>query len=81
MKVKSTNPEAVIRDPDTKIQLSIEGDEVPESIFWTRRWLAGEVMRQRADGAWERRLPSGEVSRVPDAPTGNEPITPLTTRA
>jgi hypothetical protein len=87
MRIKPAIPGAVIRDPHTKRPLSAEGDEVPDNSFWTRRYLAGEVMRRVGD-AWERRLPSGQVVLVPDGggllrvtePVGNEPIAPLTTR-
>ncbi len=45
MKVKPVIPGAVIRDPDTRRPLPAEGGEVPESNFWVRRLLAGEVVR------------------------------------
>jgi hypothetical protein len=45
MKVKPVNPAAVIRDPITKRTLPADGGEVPESNFWIRRLLAGEVVR------------------------------------
>jgi hypothetical protein len=90
MRVKPAIPGAVIRDPHTKRLLSADGSDVPDNSFWTRRHLAGEVMRRVGD-AWERRLPSGQVVLVPDGggllrvtdpaqPAGNEPIAPLTTR-
>ena len=65
MKVKPVDPTAVIRDPHTKQQLPAEGGEVPENSFWTRRLLAGEVVR----------------IDEPSLPTGSEPIKPLTTRS
>jgi hypothetical protein len=45
MMVKPVNPAAVIRDPITKRQLPADGGEVPESNFWIRRLLAGEIVR------------------------------------
>lgn len=45
MKVKPADPTAVIRDPITKLPLPAEGGEVPDNIFWTRRLIAGEVVR------------------------------------
>lgn len=72
MKVRPANPAtaAGLIDPDTRrspfvdpmTRLPIAEAEVQESIFWTRRLQAGEVLR------------------VDDAPTGREPVTPLTTR-
>lgn len=64
MKVKPVDPNAVIRDPHTLRQLPPEGAEVPENTFWTRRLLAGEVVRVEESST----------------PVGNEPIKPLTTR-
>lgn len=61
MKVKPVDPNAVIRDPVTRLPLPAEGGDVPENTFWFRRLRAGEVVRI-------------------DAPVGNEPIAPLTTR-
>lgn len=45
MRVKPTDPNAVIRDPHTKRALPAEGAEVPENNFWVRRLRAGEVVR------------------------------------
>lgn len=67
MRVKPVDPNAVIRDPHTKRPLPAEGAEVPEDNFWVRRLIAGEVVRC-------------EESRAPAAPTGREPVQPLTTR-
>ncbi len=64
MKVKPADPTAVIRDPHTRLPLPAEGAEVPENVFWTRRVLAGDVVRI------DERTP----------PTGVEPVSPLTTR-
>lgn len=44
IRVKPTNPDAIIRDPHTKRVLPAEGAEVPENNFWTRRISAGEVV-------------------------------------
>ena len=44
MMVKPVNPAAVIRDPITRRPLPAAGGEVPESNFWVRRLLAGEVV-------------------------------------
>ncbi len=65
MKVKPVDPNAVIRDPHTRRQLPPEGADVPENIFWTRRLLAGEVVRVEESAQ----------------PAGDEPVKPLTTRA
>lgn len=65
MNVKPADPAAVIRDPNTKVQLPAEGAEVPENTFWTRRLLAGDVVR----------------IDEPTPPIGHEPVSPLTTRA
>lgn len=64
MKVKPADPNAVIRDPQTRQPLPAEGAEVPENNFWVRRLQDGDVVRIDAQRA----------------PTGNEPIAPLTTR-
>jgi hypothetical protein len=45
MKVKPVDPDAVIHDPETMRLLPAEGGEVPESNFWVRRLLAGEIVR------------------------------------
>ncbi len=45
MKVKPANPEAVIRDPHTRAVLPPEGGDVPDSVFWHRRLIAGEIVR------------------------------------
>jgi hypothetical protein len=65
MRVKPVDPTAVIRDPHTKQPLPADGGDVPENIFWTRRLLAGEVVR---------------IDDAPAQPTGREPVQPLTTR-
>lgn len=49
MRVKPVNPNAIIRDPHTRRVLPAEGGNVPDSSFWTRRLLAGEVVRLDAD--------------------------------
>ena len=73
MKVKLADPAnaAGLIDPVTRRSpfLDAEGKvletaDVPENVFWTRRVLAGEVTR---------------VDDAP-APTGREPVAPLTTR-
>lgn len=64
MKVKPVDPNAVIRDPVTRLPLSADGGEVPDNVFWNRRLIAGEVVRID-DGS---------------APTGAEPVASLTTR-
>lgn len=83
MKMKPVDPAAVIRDPHTKRPLAVDGCEVPESNFWTRRWLAGEVWRLDSN-AWVRRAPNGELVREPvvepsvreETPSLAESITP-----
>lgn len=64
MRVRPVDPNAVIRDPHTKIALPPEGGDVPETTFWTRRLMDGSV----------ERIPETTT------PIGNEPIKPLTTR-
>jgi Protein of unknown function (DUF2635) len=64
MRAKPVDPDAVIRDPVTQRQLPAEGGEVPDTSFWRRRLLAGEI----------------ELVDEQQAPTGREPVTPLTTR-
>lgn len=64
MRVKPVDPNAVIRDPHTRRPLPAEGGDVPENNYWTRRILAGEVVR----------------IDEPTQPTGAEPVAPLTTR-
>lgn len=93
MKMKPIEPNAIIRDPQTKQPLPTNGGDVPDNTFWTRRWLAGETWR--LEGAeWVRQLPSGELARalyVEPAPEAADiettpfvpvaaPIAPLTTR-
>ena len=92
MRVKPVDPNAVIRDPHTKRALPAEGADVPEDNFWTRRWLGGEVWKR--DGKfWVRREATKlvtaphvepaleqEPEEAVQAPTGREPIAPLTTR-
>lgn len=68
MKVKPADPNAVIRDPHTKRALPAEGGDVPDNLFWRRRVLAGEVVRV------------DDTHAQPAKPTGNEPVSPLTTR-
>jgi hypothetical protein len=95
MRVKPVDPAAVIRDPNTKRQLPAEGGDVPDDdIYWTRRWLAGEVWKREGD-KWARRLPSNQTIRVkddgglievdeplsPPPPVGDEPLATLSTRA
>ncbi|HET7500651.1 MAG TPA: DUF2635 domain-containing protein [Kofleriaceae bacterium] len=43
--MKPAIPGAVIPDPITRRPLPDEGGDVPETQFWVRRWLAGEVVR------------------------------------
>ena len=64
MKVKPVNPNAVIRDPHTRLPLPADGAEVPDNNFWNRRLLDGDVVRIDA----------------PTKPQGNEPVATLTTR-
>lgn len=48
MKVKYANPDLPIRDPDTKRHPAVESDgtfTVPETNFWVRRVLSGELIR------------------------------------
>lgn len=68
MKVKPADPNAVIRDPRTKRRLPAEGADVPDNNYWRRRLSAGEVVHV------------DETIAAPTAPTGREPVAPLTTR-
>ncbi len=43
--MKPANPEAVIRDPHTKVVLPPDGGDVPDNVFWHRRLIAGEIVR------------------------------------
>lgn len=43
MRVKPTNPDAVIRDPHTCRVLPKDGGDVPDSPFWRRRVRDGDV--------------------------------------
>lgn len=67
--VKPVNPDAVLYDPTTKRKLRPEGDEFLDDHFWRRRERDGEVTIKPADEPKERA-----------APTGREPLTPMTTR-
>jgi len=64
MRVKPVIPGAIIRDPHSRIALPADGGEVPESSFWIRRLIAGEVIRVEES----------------TAPIGFDPVTPLITR-
>lgn len=65
MKVKYADPSKPIRDPVTKRHLPAEGGEVPETSFWVRRVMSGELIR---------------IDQAGGEPTGREPVAPLTTR-
>lgn len=65
MKVKPARDGLVIRDPHSRQPLPAEGGNVPEDSFWVRRLNDGDVVL---------------VEDAPTAPTGLEPVTPLTTR-
>lgn len=64
MRVKPVDPTMIIRDPHTKRPLPAEGGDVPETNFWTRRVLSGEVVRIDEELV----------------PVGSDPIAPLNTR-
>lgn len=64
MRIKPAHAGAVIRDPHTKRELPAEGGTVPDNTFWRRRLADGDVVLVGDD----------------DAPTGREPVAPLTTR-
>lgn len=72
MRVKPA-PGIVVRDPATKRALPADGADVPESIYWTRRLRAGDVVRidQAAGKAAER--PRPEVDPVSPLATRNDP--------
>lgn len=66
MNVKPAREGLVIRDPHTKRPLPAEGARVPDNSFWNRRLADGDVVL---------------IEDAPAAaPTGLEPVTPLTTR-
>lgn len=67
--VKPRDPKAVMADPVTKRILPPEGMWVAPSLFWTRRELAQEID-----------ITDGPSSSSAAAPTGREPVSPLTTR-
>jgi hypothetical protein len=64
VRVKPAISGTVIRDPHTTRALPDDGADVPPTSFWYRRLRDGDV------------IPAEE----PPAPTGLEPVTPLTTR-
>lgn len=68
MKFQLVNPNAVLRDPQTRRPVSAEPFEIAETdpriSFYVRQWKAGDLKRLDE----------------PATPTGNEPIKPLTTR-
>jgi hypothetical protein len=43
MRVRPTRPGAVIRDPRTRRRLPAAGGRVPDSTFWRRRLISGDV--------------------------------------
>ena len=49
MRVKPVDPNAVIRDPVTKMRLPAEGGDVPDNIFWQRRLRDKSVVRVEGD--------------------------------
>jgi hypothetical protein len=65
MKVKPVIPGAVIRDPVTKRQLPDKGDEVPDTSFWVRRLLAGEVERIDESSEIEPEHPTEPAAATP----------------
>jgi len=67
MRVRPTDPAAVIRDPKSKRILPAEGGKVPGTMFWKRRVRDGSVVVEP------------DEDEAP-APTGREPVVPLTTR-
>lgn len=48
MRVKPVDPNAVIRDPVTKMRLPAEGGDVPDNLFWQRRLRDKSVVRAEA---------------------------------
>lgn len=44
MRVRPARPGAVIRDPHTKRALPAGGGRVPDTSYWTRRLLRGDVV-------------------------------------
>ena len=44
IRVKPAKPGAIIRDPHTKQALPEEGGEVPDTNYWRRRILQGDVV-------------------------------------
>lgn len=72
MKVRPTDPAtaAGLIDPDTKRSPFID----PETGAVRESAEVNETTH------WVRRLRAGEIALVGDAPTGLEPVTPLTTR-
>jgi len=63
MRVKPVIPGACIPDPETRRPLPDDGDDVSDTSFWVRRFLAGEVWQRRAADA-ELAADGTEVSCV-----------------
>ncbi len=68
MFVKPANPNAIIRDPHTRIPLPAEGGRRPRNSFWLSRLRDGSAVI------------ATPVETVTANHIGNEPIAPLTTR-
>lgn len=45
--VKPAEPGAIVRDPANRRPLLAEGAEVPETMFWRRRLMHGDVVEAR----------------------------------
>lgn len=66
MKIKPADPNAIIRDPHTKVPLPAEGAEVPDDhIHWNRMLIDGSCVR---------------CEEPASPPVVNAPIAPLNTR-
>lgn len=72
MKVKYADPSKPIRDPVTLRYPHLGGDNGDQVL---------EVFNVPETTFWIRRLLACELVRVVDAPTGREPVAPLTTRS
>jgi hypothetical protein len=72
MRIKPAVAGAVIRDPDTRRELPAEGGVVPDTSFWIRRLMAGEVVVVEPPPADLPDTPRIIITPVPSAPAKPE---------
>ncbi len=73
MRVRPSQPEAVIRDPHTRRQLPAEGADVPDTSYWHRRLRSGDVVAADDEAVTPPEL-------APVAPLEHGEVQPLATR-